>query len=288
MTRNGTPPDDRDMDDVGDLYRQGATEMPPAHLDARVLHLARESVRRRRLAFSPFAPNWLVPASLTAVLALSASLVFLVELDETPRQPAPPATEADAGEPAAPARLDAVRGSRDEETKVRSGLLKREMEIRKDRRGGAARSTPRLQELEDPGRSRAAEPAMDAMRQLAPASPPAEQRVMPEAALEEATPRAAAKEKPRYPDAPAGAVLLDSPRPDSVSPAGGDTADRGSDDTDAWIARIEAMIEAGRTAEARAELARLLAEHPDMELPPALRDLLSASDPAGVRPGAPP
>jgi resuscitation-promoting factor RpfA len=48
-------------------------------------------------------------------------------------------------------------------------------------------------------------------------------------------------------------------------------------DTDtlaAWLARIEALRAAGDLAAARRELAAFRRQHPDAELPPALRSLL--------------
>lgn len=297
MTGNGPGHDERPVDDPGRLYREGATEMPPAHLDARVLHLARESVQRRRIAFSPFAPNWLVPASLTVVLALSASLVFLVELDTSPRQAAPPVTESDAPAARAPARLDALKATRDEAKKDRSGRLEPESALEQRREEAAPAS--REHAPGTPGRSRAVAPAFELMLETAPASPPAEQRgsrapALEEApalegapALEKAPAPAAHKEAPRYArpraasPAAAGTAMPDARLADDAPGTDRDEAAAPVDDTRAWIARIEAMIREGRREEARRELEALLAEHPRAPLPPEVRALLSGP----TRPG---
>jgi uncharacterized membrane protein (UPF0127 family) len=61
------------------VYRLGANEEPPAHLDAAILAQARDAVAPRR----SFGARWMVPLSSAAVVVLSVSLlVFMIR--ETP------------------------------------------------------------------------------------------------------------------------------------------------------------------------------------------------------------
>lgn len=66
------------------VYKATAKETPPVELDTRVLERARQAVHRQTpVARSPFASNWMIPASLAAVLVLTVGLVtFMFELEE--------------------------------------------------------------------------------------------------------------------------------------------------------------------------------------------------------------
>ena len=64
----------------------GAEEkaVAPAHLDNSILSAANEAVRPKRLskiAYSPFARTWYVPASMAAILTLCVGLVFTIYKD---------------------------------------------------------------------------------------------------------------------------------------------------------------------------------------------------------------
>jgi hypothetical protein len=66
-------------EDVSRVYRRAENEIPPARLDAAVLHAARAAVASRRpLARSPFSSAWAVPVSVAAVLMLSVALVVFM------------------------------------------------------------------------------------------------------------------------------------------------------------------------------------------------------------------
>lgn len=94
------------------IYRTGAKDMPPAHLDAAIL--ARAS---RALAPRSFIQRWAIPASIAAVLVLSVSVVLQISQREEPmldevatltektQQPAmtAPAEKKSFAAPAAPA-----------------------------------------------------------------------------------------------------------------------------------------------------------------------------------------
>ena len=85
------------------LYKQTATEQPPAELDAAILARARdEAGPRPRRGRRPFARTWFVPISLAAVLVLAVGLVTLMyEQGGTPFAPEPlPPTDKKTLEPA--------------------------------------------------------------------------------------------------------------------------------------------------------------------------------------------
>lgn len=73
------------------LYKDTATEQPPAELDAAILARARdEAVRRPRRGHGPFARSWFIPASVAAVLVLAVGLItFMYEQGGTPFAPEP-------------------------------------------------------------------------------------------------------------------------------------------------------------------------------------------------------
>lgn len=66
-------------------YREGSEELPPMHLDARVLGAARqlasqrEPIAKPHAPMAPFSRHWAWPVSLAAVLLLSVSLVIVVQ-----------------------------------------------------------------------------------------------------------------------------------------------------------------------------------------------------------------
>ncbi|MDH3669661.1 MAG: hypothetical protein OES46_00670 [Gammaproteobacteria bacterium] len=66
-------------------YKATATETSPVELDTRILERARQAVHRQaRAARSPFANNWMIPASLAALLVLTVGLVtFMFEFEKT-------------------------------------------------------------------------------------------------------------------------------------------------------------------------------------------------------------
>jgi len=62
------------------LYREGAGEEPPAHLDAAIRAAARREVgaRPRPTTWSPFPAGWRMPLALAALLVVAATVVSLV------------------------------------------------------------------------------------------------------------------------------------------------------------------------------------------------------------------
>ncbi len=69
---------------LSEAYRAEEKARPPAHLDKAILTAANEEVRSEqtsKVAYSPFARSWYVPASMVAVLMLCVGLVFTIYKD---------------------------------------------------------------------------------------------------------------------------------------------------------------------------------------------------------------
>jgi resuscitation-promoting factor RpfA len=101
------------------LYREGAREAPPPHLDAAILAAARREVGARPRALSALR-RWRVPVSIAAVVVLSVSLVTVVreEGGETllrdervPAAPPPLPMAASPEQPTEPDKAPEVRKS---------------------------------------------------------------------------------------------------------------------------------------------------------------------------------
>lgn len=89
------PEDHKQDDQILEKYLQGdsalsraygaeAKAQAPTHLDKAILSAASEAVRSKpgsRVAYSPFARSWYVPASMAAVLMLCVGLVFTIYKD---------------------------------------------------------------------------------------------------------------------------------------------------------------------------------------------------------------
>ena len=78
-------PDERELEDqrsgLSGHYRDGSTEVPPAHLDAAVLAAARREVTRSRFRRTG------LPASIAAVLVIGVSLALMTgEIEDRCRQ----------------------------------------------------------------------------------------------------------------------------------------------------------------------------------------------------------
>ena len=89
------PEDKKQEDQILDKYLQGDSALSraygaerkaeaPSHLDKAILSAASEAVRSKpqsKVAYSPFARSWYVPASMAAVLMLCVGLVFTIYKD---------------------------------------------------------------------------------------------------------------------------------------------------------------------------------------------------------------
>ena len=101
------PEDNKQDDQMFEDYLQGGSSLsgayraegkarPPAHLDKAILTAANEAVRSEqssKVAYSPFARSWYVPASMAAVLMLCVGLVFTIYKDSGQILLTPPKSE---------------------------------------------------------------------------------------------------------------------------------------------------------------------------------------------------
>ena len=102
---------DQPRDPVLDrAYAAGASQEPPAHLDAAILAAARREVGARPRRPGPLLRAWRTPVAIAAVLVLSVSVVLLMReegadrLDQAPPPMAAPSSTADSPPPADEAR----------------------------------------------------------------------------------------------------------------------------------------------------------------------------------------
>jgi len=68
----------QDDDKISDLYRQSASEQPPAHVDEAILAASRKAVSAKP-SVAPFSGRWQLPASLAAVVVVAVLLVPLLQ-----------------------------------------------------------------------------------------------------------------------------------------------------------------------------------------------------------------
>ena len=117
------PEDNKQDDQMFEDYLQGGSSLsgayraegkaqPPAHLDKAILTAANEAVRSEqssKVAYSPFARSWYVPASMAAVLMLCVGLVFTIYKDSGQILLTPPKSEYDFDAQVAPMKSDESR-----------------------------------------------------------------------------------------------------------------------------------------------------------------------------------
>ena len=114
------PEDNKQDDQMFEDYLQGGSALSkayraekkarsPAHLDKAILTAAKEAVRSEqpsKVAYSPFARSWYVPASMAAVLMLCVGLVFTIYKDNGQILLTPPKSEYDIDAQVAPIKFD--------------------------------------------------------------------------------------------------------------------------------------------------------------------------------------
>ena len=72
----------QDDDRISDLYRQSASEQPPAHVDEAILAASRKAVSPKR-SVAPFSGRWQLPVSLAAVVVVAVLLVPLLQQESS-------------------------------------------------------------------------------------------------------------------------------------------------------------------------------------------------------------
>jgi len=114
------PEDNKQDDQMFEDYLQGGSSLsgvyraegkvrPPAHIDKAILSAANEAVKPEQtsnVAYSPFARNWYVPASMAAVLMLCVGLVFTIYKDSGQIILTAPKSEYDFDAQVAPMKSD--------------------------------------------------------------------------------------------------------------------------------------------------------------------------------------
>lgn len=242
---------DRELDEhlagqsaVSRLYRQAATEMPSATLDARIQQAARRHISTGK-------PRWMLPLSAAAAVLLAFGV--LLEMQQQGITPVPVEPMDEASSTAAPAIAPEVPQAQDAPKEYRND-------------SAPAAETLQRETRADPRESKKAEPF--------PASPPAQPPASPSANPAVSRPDAAQQkaQTPRQ-DGTTGAMPQQAPAPST--PAADATmgeesaAIRAPED---WLARIRELRAQGRSEDAAREL-RIFREHyPDYPLPQDLRD----------------
>ena len=284
-------------------YREEAREEPPAHLDRRIRLAAHHGMRSVRGAHGPFARSWAVPVSLAAVLVLSVSVVLLMSppdaVDPTPSElPSTAAPSPGLGDGRGNGRVSGQGAGQGAGEKAGAPYstdeLRREAQRPRESAeplgaeppaaaSGAARERAPTPEPGD------ALPATPAPR-FAPAPAPstsAPRRLDGADLMKEEAERTPRQHAPAAP-ASAGDGALDLARPPRVGTekrAAPSAAQREAD-PQAWLRAIEALLDEGDTAAARAELAAFIAAYPGHPLGERLQ-ALREGDPGLERAGEP-
>ena len=256
-------PDERELEDLhsglSGHYRDGSTEVPPAHLDAAILAAARREVARSR-----FRRNWHLPASIAAVLVIGVTLALMTSEIEDPLPPADTSAVVAANE----ARQVAPALAMKQESEARPAPRPRiEREVRPSRE----RSVRSDREADVPQKLAAgkADSAAGAPSVAAPAPAPAIQQF--EAA---APPEPVGEQKgvlaDRAHEQRASAALRKETAPSSAAPPAA---------PEEWLKNIQDLLRKGETARAREQLAEFRKRYPDYRVPETLRGLEAPGKP---------
>ncbi len=281
-------PEERELDstsaEISARYRAGASDEPPARLDAAIQAAARREVERLQPR-----PNWQVPVSLAAMLVIGASLVLLVRESEPPlpslegpaalqSRPAEalPAEAKLARPDAPPLTMKQTPGGRTED--VLQTQPSRERSSR-DRRTAGVREEWAAAPIATVEGS--AKPA--AAASAAPVSPPAAGRIdsieAEQSPLADAAEAAARKEVSGVdevrPPANSGAQALRSEKKLLEQRALLKKEASAPLPQQEWLANIDELLRRGKEAEARLELRDFRQHYPRHRLPEHLQTLLS-------------
>ena len=286
-------PEDRDEDLLreyleGDsalsrLYRSDAAEQPGAQLDARIRALARRAeVRTSRVAHSPFARHWAVPASLAAVLVLSVSVVLLTPgpglepgfepgLEDGGVAETPAAAVGASDTPAATAPGEEMPAPASEPAPAEPATRRERAAAREDSasRGRASDSVP----LQPPGvKQDVNEPVGKSGEKREGKTARSKRVTSDEDQLRPATPAraGAAEEAATSSVSRALSEPLSAPHPmpdDSVQA-----------DPTAWLRFIEVLLNEQKLEAATSNLRVFRTRYPDFSLPPSLAPLAAALD----------
>jgi len=256
-------PDERELEDLhsglSGHYRDGSTEVPPAHLDAAILAAARREVARSR-----FRRNWHLPASIAAVLVIGVTLALMTSEIEDPLPPADTSAVVAANEARQAAPALAMKQESEARPAPRPRIERevrpsRERNVRSDREAdvpqklaaGKADSAAGAPSVAAP----APAPAIQQFEAAAPSEPVGEQKgVLADRAHEQRASAALRKEA-----APSSAAAPDAP--------------------EEWLKNIQDLLRKGETARAREQLAEFRKRYPDYRVPETLRGLEAPGKP---------
>jgi hypothetical protein len=256
------PNKDRELDaylsgdsSLSKAYKEGSLELPPAHLDARILAQAHraDADRKTRRARSPFSGSWMVPASVTAVVLLAVSVAVLLP----------------EGRPGHERRRDGLDDAMAPEAEInRTGKL----EQRESNQAPAAVYAPpppnasESTETDSGGASRQASPVAPAPAERA-VSPP---EVQPSAAAPAARPDVGAASDSAL---KRSAVGKGAEAAAEEGLAGGARSEAIAD-ADAWLAQIGSLIDRGELEAARQSLVEFRRYYPAVKVPQRISEAL--------------
>lgn len=252
--------------DLSRLYQMHSDEKPPHELDNAILEAAWHSVRRKpRIAYSPFTANWMVPASLAAVLLISVSLVVMMP-DEAGL---PPAADLDA--PGEAKRMPAAKSmaapGREAAMELEESVPAAKPAPEKEKSFATPPPAPVSGELRDRGDVAPAVGAAASASRPEPVSPPDD-------ALRKQAPTGLTA-SPMQQDVPTQPATMDrmeaAPQARFRATA---PAVEGIREPEEWLAEIGALLEQGHIEEARRAYRAFLAVHPDYPVNEALRGAL--------------
>lgn len=286
-------PDDRELEsfltgqsEVARAYRDALSVKAPNHLDAPVLKIARDELGRPQIVRAePTRRGWRLPLAAAAVLVLSFSVLLNLQRDREARSmafemappaaaPAPPPVLAAATEAPQPMILEEKLDMSPQDVPAPSELSQAramEYQVAKEaakasaetvRAAPAAASPPPVQMQSAPLEARSE-----------PESPPPDFAKRERKAMMLAPPAAGAVAAKKKPAAPA-ATRADAESDYLHKEEKKDATERPLP----WLARIRALRDGGKLAEARQELAAFQNTYPDHVLPGDLQPLNSSSD----------
>jgi len=281
------------------LYREAGGELPPARLDAAILAAAHREVVARPRPLSWTLRRWRVPVSIAAVVALSVSLVSLVQeeggnrLTEIPPVTLPPALEQKSSPPA-PAVM-AEPGRQEPQPQAAAVAPAPPLAAASQSQKGAQTLPGPLAEAAPAPSARVHDEATVGIRGMAAGPPssmgarrPAAQAADHPAAASEAETAVAGRVLSSAPTAPASSTATPVPKPvpqaavpdqrRSMEPSGANYLQRPPiwselerQPPEKWLERIEELRQAARTADLNDLLAEFRKRFPAHPLPAWVR-----------------
>lgn len=238
---------------------------PDEAVDRAVLARARATVLQPPVAEPRYhrAPRWTLPIALAATVLLSFTLVMQMDSRDVVAQRT--AERADAATRAADADMPAG---------VAESAMQPEAEVLVEPPAEAApKASAPAPVRREPGLGEPVAAAQAVTAASVPLSAPPPAPAPPPPPVAAAAPRVSAA-APAPIGASAESTAAGAQRREAMDERMVARSADATEPPEAWLARIEALRSGGDLAAARRELAAFRRQHPDMELPPALRALL--------------